>query len=516
MPDPVDLGAPEWRKLAVLGGRLRFLTGTAQYAVERAGHLPPVVVGQVNVGQETTSVDRDGVPYQVVLQRRQIVNDIVDHAFLQDLAQAHVYPGAVIQGRALLVGDIAPIPLARSGGTLNIATDLVTDNPVLRSRKLAEATEEQVTHERRELLKAAAPTDSAGILKAEFQSAQTYREVAVKLGLSISGAAFGIDANATIDSTYKSSTVVAVIRQTYYAATFTPTEPGAEGIWPPEVDAEALVPYCGVDNPPLYIDSVQYGRFICVTVHGAHSSNAISAALKARWTATVSGNVNVDARTKELLDSSEVKIYTIGVPGHSQFERLDNPIDDLDRVFKSGISLNRDNPGAPISFTCRHVLDNTLGHVGLAAMYVQPISAVGADAGGTFQVWDGRHGGLVDTGLRIAPGDYLLIHAWGQIWSGVWLSGTHGPEGWPGHKADPAAPVQSGTAYALVARIGGGQWFEVGSHWEATIEPGSAAAAGNLQLNLNDNNPYNGDTNKRWEVRVEVRRKGAAAAGVYV
>jgi hypothetical protein len=39
---------------------------------------------------------------------------------------------------------------------------------------------------------------------------------------------------------------------------------------------------------------------------------------------------------------------------------------------------------------------------------------------------------------------------------------------------------------------------------------------GILQLNINDNNPYNGDPNLRWEVFVDVNRAGAAAAGVYI
>ena len=92
------------------------------------------------------------------------------------------------------------------------------------------------------------------------------------------------------------------------------------------------------------------------------------------------------------------------------------------------------------------------------------------------------------------------------------FSGTHGPEGWPGHSADPR-PQPQATAYCLVGRIGNGPWFEAGRFWQGKAPSGNA---GRLLLNINDNNPYNGNPSDRWTVHVEVQRANAAAAGLYV
>jgi hypothetical protein len=517
-PAPLTLEEFSFGPIVDVSTQLRFLTGPAQLAVDRSGKLKPVISGTSDLGSPTeTAVIADGVPYRVVQVRREVVNDVIEHAFLQDLSQVHVYPGAVIQGRSLLAGDVAPIPLARESGTVNVVTDLVTASPGRQSSMVESATEENINHARRQLLQQLSPQDSPGFLKTEFQRAHTYREVGAKLGISVKGAGFGVDANATIDASMRTSTVVAVIRQVYYTTTFAPPKAGAPGIWPDAVSAEDLIRhYCGSGNPPLYIDSVQYGRFICVTVHGAHSSNTLAAALKARWSASVSGNASLDANSKDVLESSEARIYTAGVPGGGQFQRLGDPIGDLDKVFQSGLKFSLSNPGAPISFTCRHVLDNSLAHVGLAASYVQPLEAVGQDFSGEFSVWDGPGGGLVDTGVTVAPGDRALVHAWGQVWSGVALTGPHGPEGWPGRRAHSAAPHPGATANCLIMRVGHGAWIEAQSHWEGTIGPPGTSQAGHLQLHINDNNPYNGDPRKRWQVRVEVKRKSAAAAGVFV
>jgi hypothetical protein len=64
-----------------------------------------------------------------------------------------------------------------------------------------------------------------------------------------------------------------------------------------------------------------------------------------------------------------------------------------------------------------------------------------------------------------------------------------------------------------VIRFGNGEWIEARRFWEG-FPP--AGVGGILQLNLNDNNPYNGNRIYQWHVDVDVKRAGAAAAGVYI
>ena len=430
-----------------------------------------------------------------------------------------VWPGQVIQGRGLLAGDLSPIgPLTRQQGTIEITTDLVTGMPGQSQSAVVEhPTGADVDQARRDILAALKPQDSPGLLKADYQSATTYREVGVNLGLEVKGPTFGVDANATLNETHRQSTVVAVIRQVFYNVAFTPSSPQATGFWPDGtggISIADLQAYMGAGNPPLYIDSVQYGRFICVTAQASHSSSDITAALKAHFDSTVSGSGNIDDNTKELLDSCTMKVFTLGVPGMNQFPDIANPVNDLPKVYTSGLKFSLDNPGAPISFTCRHIADNSLAHVGLAADYTQPLSAVGPDiTDAQFQVFDGPGGGLVNTHIMANPGDTLTIHAEGVIWNGVILSGDTTPDGWPGHEADPAAPMPSGTAYCLVARLGNSPPFEAKSFWQGTVPTGQG---GTLALVENDNVLNNGDPKKHWTVHVDIKRAGAAAAGIFV
>lgn len=59
-----------------------------------SGRMPPVVSGSTDLSSPTsTRVDVDGVAYLVTEQRRRIVNDVIEHAFLQDIAAMGVWPG---------------------------------------------------------------------------------------------------------------------------------------------------------------------------------------------------------------------------------------------------------------------------------------------------------------------------------------------------------------------------------------------------------------------------------------
>jgi hypothetical protein len=113
----------------------------------------------------------------------------------------------------------------------------------------------------------------------------------------------------------------------------------------------------------------------------------------------------------------------------------------------------------------------------------------------------------------VNSGDLLTIHAEGTIKTGVILSGPTTPAGWPGHKADPAAPMPSGTAYCLVARLGNNPYFEADAFWQNTVPAGQR---GTLVLAENDNIPTNGDATQQWTVHVDVKRADAAAMGIFV
>jgi hypothetical protein len=488
-------------------------------AVNGFGRLPAVVVGSTDISSSESHVGVNGVDYAVTSVRRRLVNQIVDQAFMQDQAELGVWPGQIIQGAPLLASDVASIPgFPRRPGTVEVVTNLVATNPGAQSRTVTAPTAAKVNAARREILQAIRPSDSAGIVKVDAERASTYNEFSTKFGFHVKGAAFGVEGNLDLNGNYKETTAVLVVRQVFYTTTFTPSGPGASGLWDEQkMTYDDLEPYAHPGNPPLFVDSVSYGRFICVSAQGAHSSNDLTAALKGSWTATVSGDADLTVKQKQILESSRLKVYTIGVPGRSGFQSLADPVAELDQVYRAGLQFSVDsNPGAMVSFTARHIADNTLARVGMVADFVQPVRAVGVDVNEAFfEVWDGPMGGNRPTGISVNPGDVVSIHADGRISSGIFLSEPHGPDGWIGHRSGNELPVPGPhPPYGLIHRYGGGSWMLTNSQFSRAV--GATEGSGPIMLGINDNNPFNGSSRDKWRVWVSVKRVGAGSVGIYI
>lgn len=103
----------------------------------------------------------------------------------------------------------------------------------------------------------------------------------------------------------------------------------------------------------------------------------------------------------------------------------------------------------------------------------------------------------VDTGLYIQPGQRVVISADGQIWAGVWATGTNGPEGWMGWNASANSPLPFRTPFALLARLDG-RYFLIGRGY-SFIHRGRPSK---LYLRINDDKPGNGWGS--FQTRVEV------------
>ncbi|XVV08438.1 hypothetical protein ACQP2X_26710 [Actinoplanes sp. CA-131856] len=103
----------------------------------------------------------------------------------------------------------------------------------------------------------------------------------------------------------------------------------------------------------------------------------------------------------------------------------------------------------------------------------------------------------VNTHLTVQRGDTLMFHAWGDIWSGVWLTGLNGPNGWNGIDHDRKFPLPGWHPYGLLGKLDNG-YFPIGSQHRID----RADDQGTLFLRINDDRPANGSGAFRCLVQV--------------
>jgi hypothetical protein len=107
--------------------------------------------------------------------------------------------------------------------------------------------------------------------------------------------------------------------------------------------------------------------------------------------------------------------------------------------------------------------------------------------------------GDVDTHMQIEAGDHLFIYGSGQIWAGVWFTGTNGPRGWNNIDNNPKFPLPGWHPYGLLGKLDGG-YFAIGD----VFRQDGMTDSGELFLRINDDTPGNGSG--AFEALVQVYR----------
>ncbi|MCA0456701.1 MAG: thiol-activated cytolysin family protein [Chloroflexi bacterium] len=455
----------------------------------------------------------DGIEYTIKRQSVEVRKQLDEFNILSPIEDV-IWPGCLIQGKSIEGGRLAPIYLERSAGELSITTDFDLDpnNARTASKTIADPSLASISDARRELLLQLNPKTSAGAVTYDFIEARTLEAGMLKLGINVKGANWNVDVSGQLNSSLKTNSVIIKFTQKYYTASFRPLGSPAK-FFSDNVKLDDLKPLAYVGNPPCYVASVSYGRQLYIVITSTASSNEIKAAVTASWDAAISGKVSISGEYKKTLDSSTIRMVSVGPTGQSTMSLLTDPANRLVDYFSSGASFSTSNPGAPLLLTLRYINNYEIARVTLATTYIEPIGASAPQDKGRspYKVWDhGQNGGNVDTGIYVARGDSVTITATGQIWAGVWATGTNGPEGWRSWKAGASYPLPNEAPHQLIAGLNNSNWRPIGSG--TTFE---ANNAGNLWLGLNDDNPYNGngDTNY-FRVNVTVSRRSKEQLGL--
>jgi hypothetical protein len=451
-----------------------------------------------------------------------------------------IWPGGLVQGRTINNNEFAPIVLPRAPGRIRVATEFATTTPAVQYRDLPIIGAGEVDRARDEIIRSLNADDSVAAMSLTQSVASTAREGMVKLGIAYKGASFEGDASASLNQAYNENTVYAKFTQVFYNVTFEPDPAATSPFFAPGVTVSEVARFAQPTNPPLYISEVKYGRILLMSFTASMSKEEMQAAVNASYSGFKG---NFGAQYKEKVDRMRIEVLSVGATGQVAREPLvianaAGVSDALMKYIDAGIKYNvNTNPGAPIAFTMRYVGSRGAGHGPFTLATAQMVTDNSPEVvsltstevcHGPYQVWDGPGGGWKQTGLNVGPGDRVRFFADGQNWSGVILTGVYGPTGWYTWErpSGNSFPINNRSPFALIARFGGqnnigydktggappqgdavSSSFFVGDSAETVAGQDPTPGIGGVFLGTNDDNPMNGDANKKFNVTVCVTRK---------
>ncbi len=280
---------------------------------------------------------------------------------------ASLWPGAVVQGGDAVRGLFTPVGVPRAPLTFSVSLENLGGTPVgtMSSPSLSSFREE-----RNRILAQGVTGATPAALDFEISEVYSESQLSVALGASVDwpgGPA--VSASFDFDSSEQRTKMLVDFTQAYYTIDVdAPTRPA--DFFDPSVSVGEIAPYVGDDNPPLYVQSITYGRRVLFSIESSESARSVRAALEAAFDIGVAGvGAKLDVEHERVLRESTIHAFVLGGSGADAVGVIGG-YEGLVDYITSGGDYSADSPGAPIAYKLAY-LDSAAAELSLATEYTE-------------------------------------------------------------------------------------------------------------------------------------------------
>ncbi len=347
---------------------------------DRIRSIPPPAAPEEVPITETASRTADVRVEQAVvsctyrrMQGVQVYQDLVTF----DPNADTLWPGALVQTRALSRGILEPIGVRRAPGAVTITNVVITAGggsaPVY-SRTVDVPSNASTQEAIGEILRGG---DVSSAARVSYRAARVHslEEAALKVGVDIGW--LGGSVKAKFEGGYKNTqtTFFVDFTQAYFTASFgTPESPSS--VFDGSVKSADLAPYVGIGNPPAYVASVTYGRRLMLKIESAASESEIKAALDAALSLGVDAKAGASVDYRSVLEKSDITVFGLGGSAADLAALTqasgEKQVDAVLAYVTNGASYSPTSPPAPLSYTIRYLANNQIARVGSAVDFEIP------------------------------------------------------------------------------------------------------------------------------------------------
>ncbi len=283
---------------------------------------------------------------------------------------ATLWPGTIVRGLDAANGVLTPIGVELAPVTFSLSLENIGGSPV---GEMPEPSLSAFREARNEILSSGVTGATPASLDFEVVEVNTESQLSVALGANVSWPG-GPDIAASFDfsSSSQKTKVLVNFTQAYYTVDVdthaTPADFFAYG-----TTVEDVEPWMSEDSPPLYVQSITYGRRVIFSVQTDRTASEVRAALEASYAAAgvAGGSVAVSEEHKEVLSESTIRAFVLGGSGDDATGAI-NGIDGLLGYIENGGSYSSESPGAPIAYKLAY-LDNAVTQLAFTTDYAERV-----------------------------------------------------------------------------------------------------------------------------------------------
>jgi thiol-activated cytolysin len=380
--------------------------------------------------QDSKQVVDGGTTFQCTTQNYSLTKVPSEFVLLSPNADV-LWPGSLVQGKSMAAGVLDPIPVKRAPGTITLS--IASSAAGQFSKKLDEPSLSSAIQAQNDIL-AGFQGKTPAMFSIEVESVFSNEQLAVAVDAQASGTTWSAAASLKIDTSSNKSHVLIKFSQQYYTMAFDPPQ-GPAGVFDPSVTAKDLGPYVGAGNPAVYVSSVTYGRIFYLMFESSESQTKLEAAVSGSYSGgAISANATASADWQNTINTATIKSYAIGGSAQSAIDAASAgaQYDKVLAFLKKGANFDVNNPGVPISYELRNLLDASEVRLALTTDYTAKnceALAVGCDGvAGSGKVLDkcGVCGGAGNTCNPCAAKDFSYVQGNGAYVIFKAAAQTHG------------------------------------------------------------------------------------------
>lgn len=269
---------------------------------------------------------------------------------------ATLWPGSIVKGADAQYGLLTPISLERAPLTFSFSLENLVASPVAEMNKPTLSAFREL---RNQILQQGVEGKAPAAMSLEISQVTSSDSLTrifktdITWGKETGEKITGLFDFLSMDSGYQ---LAVDFSQAYYTVDVdTPASPS--DLFDPSITLEDVQNFMGVENPPMYVQSITYGRRSVLAIKTKHSLDSVTTAFDVVVKSLVDVSVEVDTTTKHILDSLDMQVFVLGGSGADAVKALSGYAGLIDYI-KSGADYSVESPGAPIAYKLAY-LDNT-------------------------------------------------------------------------------------------------------------------------------------------------------------
>ncbi|MEM1031208.1 MAG: thiol-activated cytolysin family protein [Myxococcota bacterium] len=281
---------------------------------------------------------------------------------------ATLWPGNVVRGDDALRGRLTPIGVALAPVTFSLSLENLVASPL---GEMPEPSLSAFRELRNELLQQGLEGSAAASLHFEIEQVRTADQVGSALGAGLDWPGLGsIAGSYDFLATRETTKLLVTFSQAYFTIDVDTKIAPADHFVPGTTVAD-LQPHMAADSPPMYVQSITYGRRVVFTVETEDSEQVVRKALEASYGGIFDANVELSANQQDVLSRSTIRAFVLGGSGESASGVIDG-YEGIRKYIVEGSEYALDSPGAPIGYRLAYT-DNKVATMAFTTDYEEKV-----------------------------------------------------------------------------------------------------------------------------------------------